>query len=680
VLNSKETSFRIDPANAIECDVYNFWQEIDCDDCNTLFSCATATTLTYTNPTGGTLPLSGVSCGSFDCNDILSDIKYGFSTWLETLTYELGDYKLAKNMSFSVMNNTKDKPKGNQRVSNESYVNDLFKKQNINNYDVSYFLPESLGVGFDIQKSSCNSDIIEIKKYNDDIYTLISEETDGTLGFYTYTADTNNICELTSFVDEQCCNRVSDRLNYTFKINKPNYGWEDGTCRWKKADSIEDSCDTDCSYYGTQVEETKFIYSGSSGVTLSSTCVDTPVCIKPLDYLDKQPNEVNIKPNFDTMVLSNLIDVKSRQVISDYPMLRLFYNQYLNANGCGASITNRLDYNTTFEVMDLIGDYWTDIIEQVVPATTIWDGHNNSGKVYRNTIFDQNKFPYKRYVLNYYDGDCEINEITRDAIAINTGSTINLTESCLRGECFGSDLKECTEEQKAKQKALQEQIKALEDAIDSLENSDNGNKETILELQRALLKELESDLAKQKEECEDIEETASENQSASSELNNCDDIAKQLNEEEEELKNIIPVGTLSYLKKKAFVDTLRIRYESCKRKSNINITQYNTMFITQMYDSNEYEGDVNVFGDPDWDSDVELLHDCGSMEYICPVKGEYKFVEKTIIKNGDNITSNFIVFLDDSDITNVECCQSLSGNLITDDNGDKYCLVSTNYQ
>ena len=541
VLNNKSTTFRIDPANAIECDVYNFWQEVDCGGCNTLFSCNTATTLTYTNPTGGTLPLSGASCSSFDCDDVLTDIKYGYNTWLKILDTELNNKSLIRNMSFSVMNNTKNKPKGNQKVSNESYINDLFKQQNINKYDVSYFLPESLGVGFDIQKSDCNSDIIEIKKYNEDVYTLISEETDGRLGFYTYSADTNNICELTSLVDEQCCNRVSDYLDKTFKINKSNYGWVDGACRWKEVNSIKDSCDSDCSYYGTQVEETKSINVGLCDITLSSTCVDTPVCIKPLDYLDKQPNQVNIKPDFDKMVLSNLIDVKSRQVISDYPLLRLFYNQYLNANGCGTDITNRLDYNTTFEVMDLIGDYWTDIIEQVVPATTIWDGCQNSGKVYRNTIFDQNKFPYKRYVLNYYNGDCEIGEITRESIAINTGSTIDLTEEVL----------------------------TKDGDIVVVENS-------------------------------------------------CDNIAKQLNEEEEKLKNNYVIGTLSYLKKKAFVDTLRIRYKSCKRKTNINITQYNTLFITQMYDSNEYEGDVNVFGNTEWDSDDELLHACGSMKNITP--------------------------------------------------------------
>jgi hypothetical protein len=40
----------------------------------------------------------------------------------------------------------------------------------------------------------------------------------------------------------------------------------------------------------------------------------------------------------------------------------------------------------------LIDSYWVDIVEQVVPATTIW----GSVKIYGNTIFDQQKFEYKK--------------------------------------------------------------------------------------------------------------------------------------------------------------------------------------------------------------------------------------------------------------------------------------------
>ena len=89
-----------------------------------------------------------------------------------------------------------------------------------------------------------------------------------------------------------------------------------------------------------------------------------------------------VKDVFDEIVLHNLIDVKSRQVISNYPMLLMFYQLYLNANNCGKDLTGRLTYNNLFEFMDKIGDYWLDLLEQVVPATTIWEGCDNSGKLY----------------------------------------------------------------------------------------------------------------------------------------------------------------------------------------------------------------------------------------------------------------------------------------------------------
>jgi hypothetical protein len=35
----------------------------------------------------------------------------------------------------------------------------------------------------------------------------------------------------------------------------------------------------------------------------------------------------------------------------------------------------------------LIGDYWVDIVEQVIPATTLW----GSTKIYSNSVFDTQK-------------------------------------------------------------------------------------------------------------------------------------------------------------------------------------------------------------------------------------------------------------------------------------------------
>ena len=91
------------------------------------------------------------------------------------------------------------------------------------------------------------------------------------------------------------------------------------------------------------------------------------------------------------MVERNLIDAKNRQTINAYPTLQLFYYLYLNASNCGKDLTGKLTYNNLFQFMNLIGDYWLELIEQVIPATTIMEGCDNSGKVYRNTIFDRNK-------------------------------------------------------------------------------------------------------------------------------------------------------------------------------------------------------------------------------------------------------------------------------------------------
>ena len=39
-----------------------------------------------------------------------------------------------------------------------------------------------------------------------------------------------------------------------------------------------------------------------------------------------------------------------------------------------------------------VGGYWVDLIEQVVPATTIWE----STYTYRNTVFDTQKYKYRK--------------------------------------------------------------------------------------------------------------------------------------------------------------------------------------------------------------------------------------------------------------------------------------------
>lgn len=137
-----------------------------------------------------------------------------------------------------------------------------------------------------------------------------------------------------------------------------------------------------------------FNYISENDCILSSSGVTNPY-----------PEEVNIDPTglnkieFKSEIISQLIDVKSRQVMSGYPLLRLLYEDYIDGlDKCGVN-SSQLTYDDLYKLSDLVIEYWVDLIEQLIPATTIWGG---VGRTYRNTIFDSEKFNYRRYNLNLY--------------------------------------------------------------------------------------------------------------------------------------------------------------------------------------------------------------------------------------------------------------------------------------
>jgi len=127
----------------------------------------------------------------------------------------------------------------------------------------------------------------------------------------------------------------------------------------------------------------------SSGFT---TCGDNHIEI--YSKLDFDLSDINTVEEFTTLIYSYLIDVKTRQSITAYPLLRLLYERYLTNNLC-LSQSNGYNYFDMQNISDLVGNYWVDLIEQFVPATTIW----GSTLVYRNTVFDTQKHPYKSNTL-----------------------------------------------------------------------------------------------------------------------------------------------------------------------------------------------------------------------------------------------------------------------------------------
>ena len=98
----------------------------------------------------------------------------------------------------------------------------------------------------------------------------------------------------------------------------------------------------------------------------------------------------------------------------------------------------------------------------------------------------------------------------------------------------------------------------------------------------------------------------------------CSGLSQTLKTAEDNLTNYVP-GTTSYERHRNFIASIKDKYYRCVRKSNVLITDYNTVFITQIYDTNEYEGNVNIIGDSDWSVikgkrgpfyNTELIHNC----------------------------------------------------------------------
>lgn len=124
----------------------------------------------------------------------------------------------------------------------------------------------------------------------------------------------------------------------------------------------------------------------------SDNCGDIGIDLN--SNLSTSLSEVTTVEEFERIVYSELIDVRTRQSITAYPLLRLLYERYLDNNLCNVG-SNGYNYDSMQNISQLVGDYWVDLIEQFVPATTIW----GSTYVCRNTVFDTQKYSYKSNTL-----------------------------------------------------------------------------------------------------------------------------------------------------------------------------------------------------------------------------------------------------------------------------------------
>jgi hypothetical protein len=93
----------------------------------------------------------------------------------------------------------------------------------------------------------------------------------------------------------------------------------------------------------------------------------------------------------------NTINVRNRQFITDgktggYPTLQSIFWKYLESNLYVNIPNDEFTYQKMIDYVVGLGDYWIRLIEQMVPATTLW----NTGVKYENSIFHRQKFVWRR--------------------------------------------------------------------------------------------------------------------------------------------------------------------------------------------------------------------------------------------------------------------------------------------
>lgn len=113
-------------------------------------------------------------------------------------------------------------------------------------------------------------------------------------------------------------------------------------------------------------------------------------------YINPEPKKKTFF-EFSQTFWENMINTRNRQYISDgktggYPTLQSIFWKYIESEQTVGLPNNQYTYQKLIDYVNGIGPYWTKLVEQMVPATTIWNG----GVRLENSIFHKQKFVYRR--------------------------------------------------------------------------------------------------------------------------------------------------------------------------------------------------------------------------------------------------------------------------------------------
>lgn len=88
----------------------------------------------------------------------------------------------------------------------------------------------------------------------------------------------------------------------------------------------------------------------------------------------------------------NMINVRNRQFFGGYPTLQSILWKYMESEENAGIPNNDFTYQKMVDYVQSMGDYWIRLVEQMIPASTLW----NTGFKYENSVFHRQKFLWKR--------------------------------------------------------------------------------------------------------------------------------------------------------------------------------------------------------------------------------------------------------------------------------------------
>jgi hypothetical protein len=154
------------------------------------------------------------------------------------------------------------------------------------------------------------------------------------------------------------------------------------------------------------------------------------------------------------------------------------------------------------------------------------------------------------------------------------------------------------------------QLQSLTNQLNILTQTETSLTQQITDLNEQLIlleKQCEELAAQQVQAEQDFQSTK----------NDCYSLSVEIEMVQQQLMNT-PNNSISgctsnseYTSLLAYLESLREKYKKCIEGAvSTNISTYNTVFITQIYETNEYEGNVTVIGDDEWDDNDQLIVDC----------------------------------------------------------------------